>query len=162
LIPKYFHKKKLRRFRDYNEKVTDLDPRFTSLKPRHDLVLVRVYLKSFEEVDGIQPTMVDLLKVTTGQDRSLLHGWINNPFPFAEKGVVVAAPEGSDLKTGDKILLKDRPVSIIGDKDNALPVVNNAFIHPEDADKYDSYPVDPSDPNYGYLAISEYEIIFKY
>jgi hypothetical protein len=42
LDSKVFSQKEIEAFRDYNEKVTDLDPRFTSLKPRHDLVLVRV------------------------------------------------------------------------------------------------------------------------
>lgn len=148
----------------YNETINTLDEKYTTLIPRFD-VLVRAFVNPMKVIDGvILPNSIPV-KAPTQSGVSIV-GTMDNPFPYAKKAVVVALPNNSEhtgLSVGDIVYLNDSPVTAkaVGKGDNAVAMIPNSFVHPENADKYPleaPIPTDPSSEDYGYLLVKPFDI----
>lgn len=149
---------------EYNEKVLDLDPYYTSLKMRRD-ILVRVFVRPMQRSDnGVLIPNKAQIKIPTNAGVGAI-GYTDNRYPYESKAVIVALPEGiKDLKVGMIVGLTNAPVMAIpaGRGNDVILQIPKAFIHPEQRGRYVEEvigtPEDASDPNYGYLAISDFDI----
>ena len=148
------------KLKDYNKGITTIDKTYSSLTPRFR-VLVRAYVKDINEEElnmgGVMP-----IPVPSNSGKGNI-GFTESPWPFTNKVIVVATPEGSDLKEGD-ILIYDKEVvvGIQGQGQNVMLKVNNAFVHPDHKNDYMSgYPIDPEDVNYGYLLVNDFDLTVK-
>ena len=149
---------------EYNSRILDLDEKYSSLKFRNK-ILVRVFVRPMQTTDnGVMiPNKAQIKVPTTAGYGSF--GYVDNPYPYENKAVIISLPEGvEDLKVGDIIGLGNNPVNavLIGKGAEAMIQLPKAYIHPDDRAKYIEsivgVPEDPSDPNYGYLAVDNYEI----
>lgn len=160
-----FSEEQNEKLKRYNENIMNFDPKYTELIPRFN-VLVRVFVTPMEigESGVIKPNTVPVQAPTQSGVSTL--GYMNNPFPFSTKAVIVSVPEEiKDLNTGDIVALSKKQVigQPIGRGDNARIVIPNVFLHPDEASKYsadETMPHDPEDPNYGYMEIKPYDIPF--
>lgn len=147
----------------YNEKVAELDPKYSSLKFRNQ-ILVRVFVRPMVKDDNgvLLPNRAPVYAQT--QSGLGVIGEMENPYPYENKAVLVCVPDKpgyEDLKQGEIVYLKDNPVRAIsvGKGDRAEIRIPNSFIHPDDRSKYMTAAAeDPSDPNYGYVKVDNYEI----
>lgn len=152
------------KFIDYNEKVTELDEMYTSLKMRHD-ILVRVFVRPMQKTEhGTMIPNKTAIQVSTNVGLGKLMA-MDNPLPYEPKAVIVSVPDGiTNLKVGQIVGLREDPVKgiPIGKGENAVVQIPKGFIHPDERSKYQEAitgtPEDPTDRNYGYLAINEYDI----
>lgn len=144
---------------EYNKTIADFDPLYSNLKPRFK-VLVRCYTNEIKKDENglIVPNTIPVpIKTKSG------HGdiaFVETPWPYAKKVVVVAAHPNSDLKKGDVVTLDKNPITAaLGNGNNALLAVSNGFVHPDESGKYSSgFPTDPQDKNYGYLLVADYDL----
>lgn len=149
----------------YNENIHQLDEDYASLKPLSN-VLIRVMVNPMEEDENglLKPNTVPV-KVETNNGVGI-SGFVQNPFPFSQKAIVVAKPESvTQFNVGDIVILTNAPViGVKGRGDEAVLKIPNKFIHPDYAGKYfmEIPPQDPTDKNYGYLLVNPYDISFIY
>jgi hypothetical protein len=161
----YFNEEENQKLVEYNKKVTEIDPLYSKLTPRFDL-LVRVFVNPLEEKDGILIPNTIAVRSQTKAGPGFA-GIIENRFPYSRKAVVISVPdEITDLKSGDIIYLSETPVQAkaLGTGNNAVTIIPNKFVHPDEAYKYSAVqpiPVDPTDPNYGYLLVKPYDAKVK-
>lgn len=150
----------------YNEEIYNINPKYSSIKPRFD-VLVRVFLKEvYKDESGLLLPHTLPVKVPTQSGIPGTHvGYVENPFPYSQKAVVVSVPsEITDIAPGDTVYLNKMQVvaHTEGKSDNAFIDIPNKFVHPDESNKYFSgVPYDPADDNYGYLLIPSYDIKIK-
>jgi len=146
----------------YNENIKTFHPRYTSINPRFNEVLVRAYLKELtQDENGLYSSNMEFLPVKT-QNKIADHAFTPNPFPLTRKAVVVALPKNynGDLKEGQDVYLRHRPVVIAqGKAKDGIIVIENAFVHPDKKQDYlNGFPESPDDENYGYLMVDDYGI----
>jgi len=161
-----FNEEQNEKLKEYNKNITDFSDKYLEVSPRFD-VLVRCFVRPMEvgENGVLKPNVADV-EIATRSDVGSLYK-MPNPFPYTNKAVVVATPdEVTDIKKGDIVILSNTPAkgTPIGKGDEAIITIPNAFIHPDEAHKFDvmnPVPVDPTDENYGYLLVKPYDIKFK-
>lgn len=141
----------------YNTLIEDLDPRFTSLTPVSK-VLVRVFLKELTVENGVYIPNTTFVKLPTHQGSGYV-GEVQNPFPYSKKAIVVAAPESTDFKAGQIVILSANPITAVstGSGKEATITIPASFTHP-DIDI--ELTPDVNNPNYGYLLVDRYAIEF--
>lgn len=150
----------------YNELIYNINPKYSELKPRFD-VLVRVFLKPvYKDESGLMmPHTLPVRIPTNASVPGASIGFVENPFPYSQKAIIVSIPEEvKDLKQGDIVFLSKTQVvaHVEGKSENALIDIPNKFVHPDEVSQYFSgVPYDPSDDNYGYLLIPSYDIKIK-
>ena len=91
---------------EYNNRVKDINPKYSSLK-MNTSILVRcfAYEPSISEAGIVEPIKAVVpVKTPSGQ---YVHHYVENPFPFSQKAIVIATPPNSSFKTGDIVLLKE-------------------------------------------------------
>lgn len=153
------------KLKKYNENIADFNELYTSIKPRFN-VLVRAFVQPMEEGENgvLKPNTVEVALPTKAGVGDV--GTMTNPYPFIPKAVVVAVPEEvKDIKPGDVVTLSQRQVvgRPMGRGNNAMVIIPNSFVHPNELHKYppeSPVPYDPSDYNYGYMEIKPYDINF--
>ena len=150
------------KLKTYNENIGDFDKMYSSVVPRQR-VIVRAFTKEIGAgEDGlISNTLIPIPIPAKSGPGSI--GYIESPWPFSKKVIVVSAPPESDLKSGDVVMYdKDIVTGIIGSAENVMIKVNNGFVHPDEQDRYFSgSPTDPTDKNYGYLLVHDFDLIVK-
>lgn len=140
----------------YNQGLTTLDPKYTSVKPLHE-ILVRFYLHEPTVVGGLVMPFKEFVPVPTksgvGSSTEL-----ETDFPFADKAVIVSAPDSNPLKPGDivKTSRKATQLLVLGTGANALIKIEQSFVHPDSMLHYP--PTDISNQHYGY-ALIQYHLI---
>lgn len=153
-----FTKKEVKEFIDYNESITTLDEKYSTLSFRNRMVLVRMFIKDFtQKSDSLHYSKMEYLKIASGIDDSVIYDEFPNPFPFTRKAVVVSS-NIKDLSPGKIVALHEKPTVVLQKQDQGYPVIRGGFIHPSDEDDYMTPPQDPKDPNYGYVLINEQNI----
>lgn len=150
-----------RKLVEYNASISTLDPDYLQLIPRND-VLVRVFVKELEKTEaGLYLPNKAQVQVPTRSGVGII-GEMESPYPYSQKAVVVSVPPYiTDLKAGDVVILASPTVlgTPVGQGDDAMITVRYGFTHP---DFYSErhLPADPSNKNYGYLAVPSTEIKF--
>lgn len=146
----------------YNTTVTEIDPTYAKVTPVAD-VLVRVFVHPMEEENGVlKPNSIPV----EGQTKSGVGviGYMENSFPYSQKAVVVSTPKDNEtFNVGDIVYLAASQIKAkaVGKGDNAMIMIPNKFVHPDEANKYpieQPLPIDPSDSNYGYLLVRPFDI----
>ena len=147
---------------EYNNSIENFDSKYLALQPRFR-VLVRTFVKELQKDDNglIIPNTIPIPIPSQSGIGEI--GFVDSPWPFSQKVIVVSAPESSSLQRGDICMVENSPVTgILGKGKNVMLKVNNSFVHPDEQDKYlGGVPTDPSDPNYGYLLVNDYDLILK-
>ena len=158
-----FNEENNHKFVTYNENIKELSDKYTSIIPRFD-VLVRAFVNPMKSIGGVLMPNTVPVKAPTKNGVSVV-GTMDNPFPYAQKAIVVSVPdsEKDNLSVGDIVYLNEAPVSAkaVGKGDNAVVMIQNKFVHPDNADKYPveaPIPVDPLSEDYGYLLVKPYDI----
>ena len=140
----------------YNKELTQLDPLYTSIKPLHE-ILVRFYLHEPTKVGELVMPFKEFVPVPTnsGVGKSTE---LETDFPFADKAVVISAPESNPLKPGDivKTSRKATQLVMLGQGANAMIKIEQSFIHPDS--KMHLPTSDISNQHYGY-ALIQYHLI---
>jgi hypothetical protein len=148
---------------DYNDNILNINGEYESIECRFK-VLVRVFTKTLvKDENGLIVPNTIMLPIPT-QNGVGNYGFVESPWPYSNRAVVIAAPNESTLSKGDIILLDKDPVTgIIGTGKNVMLKIPNSFVHPNHVDKYfGGVPTDPKDPNYGFLLVNDYDIILKF
>jgi len=158
-----FTEKEVEDFGKYNERIAQLDPQYSELRPRNRKVLLRVFTKDFSnQMDGVLVhSKTDFLPIKSGVNAGIIYDDFPNPYPFTRKAVVIATEVG-DLEQGDIVSMVGKPVVGIGKQDNCFVQVQNAFIHPDYEENYNEYPQDSNDEHYGYILVDEQLIDIKF
>lgn len=146
----------------YNENITNIDPLYQNLQPRFK-VLLRCFVSEITKDENglIIPNTIPIpIPTKSGFGNMAV---VETPWPYSKKAVVIAAPEGSNLKQGDIVMLTKQPITgVIGNGNNAMLSVSDGFIHPDEAGKYAAgFPTDPNDKNYGFLLKADFDIDLK-
>lgn len=140
----------------YNNELRTLDPLYTSVKPLHE-ILVRFYLHEPTKVGNLVMPFKEFVPVPTnsGVGRS---AELETDYPFADKAVIVSAPESNPLKPGDvvKTSRKATQLVVLGTGANAMIKIEQSFVHPDAMMHLP--PTDISNPHYGY-ALIQYHLI---
>lgn len=148
--------------KQYNLNLTNLDSRYTSVKPIHK-VIVRCALNEPQVTEsGLVLPYKQLLSVQTNAGTGKV-GEYETDWPYSEKAIVVSVPDHiTSIKQGDIIQLSRDAVQnrVIGQGANAFPVVVNGFVHVDS--KHDVTPKDITDVDYGYVLVSISDITAKY
>ena len=144
--------------KEYNSKVTDLDPLYTSIKPLQQLVVRAFLIEPKVSETGLITPFKEALEVPTksgvGTTREYETDW-----PYNQKAVIVAVPSGThSLKVGDIVQLSPRAIQVAmkGKGNNVEPVIANGFIHVDSG--LFMPPKDLKDPHYGYVLIQHNDI----
>ena len=145
------------KIKKYNSSIRTLDSRFSSLDPISK-VMVRVFLKELVIENGVYIPNTTFVRLPTHQGAGYV-GEIQNPFPYSNKAIVVAAPESTPYKVGDIVVLSDNPIKAVptGSGKEATITIPASFMHP---DIEVELTPDLDNPNYGYLLIDRYAIEF--
>ena len=140
----------------YNNELTTLDPLYTSVKPLHE-ILVRFYLHEPTKVGNLVMPFKEFLPVPTpsGTGKSTE---LETDYPFADKAVIISAPESNPLKPGDvvKTSRKATQLVVLGTGAHARIKIEQSFVHPDAMMHLP--PTDISNPHYGY-ALIQYHLI---
>lgn len=140
----------------YNQNLTTLDPLYSSVKPLHE-ILVRFYLHEPTKVGELVMPFKEFVPVPTnsGVGKSME---LETDFPFADKAVVVSAPESNPLKPGDVIKTSRKATQLVmlGQGANASIKIEQSFVHPDSMMHLPTS--DISNPHYGY-ALIQYHLI---
>ena len=140
----------------YNQELTNLDPLYTSVKPLHE-ILVRFYLHEPTKVGSLVMPFKEFIPVPTnsGVGKSME---LETDFPFADKAVIVAAPESNPLKPGDivKTARNATKLLMLGTGANAVIKIEQSFTHPDSMLHLPT--TDINSPHYGY-ALIQYHLI---
>lgn len=149
--------------KDYNSKVTTLNPKYTSPKMMSQIVC-RVFLYEPNVLEGgtIEPVRTNF-KVPT-PNHQMINQTKESDYPYSLKAVVVNTPDGSySVKQGDIVQLKNDAIQIgvIGDSkrgyteivQNAYRPVSNVFSEPS---------TDLTHEDYGYILVNYQDIIAVY
>lgn len=146
---------------EYNSKVTDLDPVYSSVVPLQD-ILVRVFLVPTEkDENGLIVPIIKPLQIPT-KNNMATWGYLENPFPYSTKAVVVSVPtDYTLLKPGDIVQLSSDNIEakVVGASNDAQVEIKNGYMHPDAENK--AHSKDPLDVHYGYLLIPSYQIKAK-
>lgn len=149
----------IQKIQGYNKRVTIIDSKYSSLR-MNTSILVRcfAYEPVISEAGIVEPIKAVVpVKTPNGQ---YAHHYVENPFPFSQKAVVVATPSNSSFKTGDIVLLKEGALSLghTGDAKNGFDLfVGNSFQYPTDSPSSTVRDMDHVD--YGYVTIGYADII---
>lgn len=140
----------------YNKNITNLDPEYTSVIP-YTKILVRLFLRPMQKDENgfILPQERMLRVPTTAGVGDYAH--IPDPYPFANKAIVVATPETSSFTPGDVVLLTHNQTGVVNKGQDGMVVVPNAFIHPDLSSDLEM-PLDPSKRTYGYVWVNSQDI----
>lgn len=159
----FFTEEEIKNFTNYNDNLATLDPLYTQVQPLNRQLLVRVYLKDFNSNGTLATSKEEVLKVMTDSQHEAVYGLLPNPLPFSKKAIVVAAlnSEYDQVKQGDIVVLKEKPVIGVSKGKQGHFNIPKAFVHP-DHDTFDmGFPLDPNNQHYGYLLIYEQDISVK-
>lgn len=144
--------------KEYNGKVVELDPQYTSVRPLQQLIVRAFLIEPKVSESGLVTPFKEVLDIPThsgvGKAREYETDW-----PYNQKGVIVAVPTGmTSLKVGDIIQLNPRAIQIgmKGKGNNATPVVVNGFIH-VDSGLFEP-PKDVTNQHYGYVLIQPNDV----
>ena len=149
--------------KNYNNSLTTLDPTYSGIKPLNKII-VRCFLNEPVVLSsGLTLPYKEMLsyKTQSGQYKA---GEFETDWPYKDKAVVVAVPEGTTVvQPGDIIQLYPTAVDVrvIGQGNNIKPVVANYFVQ-VDSVNVKNAPTKISDPDYGYVLITLGDIIAKY
>ncbi len=139
--------------KEYNEKITELNPLYSSLVPRHK-VLVRIFAKELTITpDGLVLPNTQRVSIPTKAGYGTI-GEVENPYPYSRKAVVVAVPEYvKDLTPGMLVQLGEDQTRgmAIGAGAGAVITIPNCFTHHSFTEN--EPPIDPMNPHYGYLLV---------
>lgn len=140
---------------NYNNNITNLDPRYTCLIPLTSYI-VRIHIledqvKKIGESSIILPTNTWARKQTNA---GTIGDKIIDPFRFKATAVIVAVPEfEKQLQPGMIVhIVKPRPI-VDGD---SIVGFTNEYVHPDYNDS--QVPQTPTDIDFGYAIISRQEI----
>ena len=151
-------------FTQYNERVTQLDPMYTSLAPRGRDVILRLMVKDFtvKNDDVLIESKMDFIPVKSGANSSIVYMQVPSPYAFTRKAVVISVPnEHFDIKPGDTVVLREKLQIGFKNQDQGEVSVQGAFVHPDYEDNYTHVPEDPNDPHFGYVIVDESLINIK-
>jgi len=145
---------------EYNKNITNFHEAYKTTQPLHK-VLCRVYAAPLSKTPGgmIIPNQAPIqVQTKSGVGTQ----WIDDPFSFTTKAVVVASPTHNSLEQGDLVVLTMDALQkqVMGQGQEAEPFIANSFIHP-DVSTDVTTPSDPSNDNYGYFLIDPFKIITK-
>ncbi len=145
----------------YNTSVTTLDTDYASLTPTSK-ILVRVFLhEPNKSEDGLFEPYKQLIPVQTNANVGTLYH-IESPFPYSNKAVIVAVPDGyTSIQPGNIVQLESNPIKPIasGNGANAIVQIPHGYMHVTAPSL--EIPRDPTNKHYGYLLIPYHEISVK-
>jgi hypothetical protein len=144
--------------KEYNAGLHNLDEDYKALKPLSK-ILLRVFCKTSYKTKEGTLVMPDVNIPVATQSGYGSHHFIQSPYPYANKAVVVSVPKGYEtLKPGDIVGLERSPIhaEAVGRGSDAHVVIRGAFVHPDS--NLTSLPIDPRDKHYGYILVDYFEI----
>ena len=142
---------------DYNNTITELDKRYTSIKPTRS-ILVRVFAKMPAISDsGLLIDQPIKVPIQTINGRGI-QGYTQSPYPVTDKAIVVSVPEAYEYtyKQKDIVQLGDIPVRCPFPGDSTV-VPMYAYTHPDYPNEF--VPTKVTDKDYGYYLVPENLIV---
>lgn len=146
---------------DYNSKVLELNPKYTSLIPLQHIIVRCFLLETVRTESGIiiPPKVIVDIPTNTGVGKK---GEVESPFPFSRIAVIVAVPPSyknnpdSPYKVGTRCMLDGSPLKATVQGDGVLFDLPSGFTHPE----WDQlqFPTDFENEHFGYLKVSYRDI----
>ena len=154
-----YNEETVKKIKDYNTKVTDLDTDYTGFTPRTGII-VRVFLHE-PKVEGnivIPYTQPIVIKTQNGLAQV---AETESPYPYSKKAVVVSLPEViKDLKVGDIVQIENEVTKgypIGGGRSAAIAIPKAFTLYTYDKPS-NTPPTDPNHKHYGYLKIDSRDI----
>lgn len=145
------------KLRDYNDRITDIDPDYASFKP-YDKILLRLYARPLSRNEsGLVKPHFEMIRISTSAGYGDI-GRMMSPWTFAKKAVIVALPDvdyiTSRFEVGDTVVLNENQIlaKAVGKGDEGYVDVPNKFFHP-DFYEGNMMPINPEDKNYGYVLL---------
>jgi hypothetical protein len=158
-----FSEEEIKDYTAYNEKVTELDPVYSSLTPLHKNVILRLIVKDFNKKrdDVLVYSKNDVIPVQSGVNKEIIYMSVPSPYPFTKKAVVVSVNKFCELVPGDLVSLKEKLQIGFKSQDQGYVSVQGGFVHPDNEEDYDNMPEDSKDQHFGYVMLSEDAINLK-
>lgn len=141
----------------YNKELEDLDPDFASFKPTSKVLVRAAVVEPFVDESGL--IYANMATVAVNTPNGMTHKEIEQPYGFANLAVVVAAPEHSPYKQGDKVMLSFKAIQCesFGNTKIGFKIVPaNAFLKPTVINS--EIPKKVTEKDFGYLLVNAYEI----
>lgn len=151
--------------KEYNARLTTLDPLYASLEPQYGFIL-RCFVFTGDEYASENSSLVigdyGLPKVQVSHERGkeFIKEEIVDPYAYRGNAVIVAVPNGEPFyKPGDLVQL-DPPTTIAPFPGRNFVVPKFSYLHPNS--KNPDVPKDLSDPDFGYVIVNRSQIILRY
>lgn len=151
----------------YNEKVTALNPKYSTLQPNAGFIL-RCFILTGDE--GLKDSNLIVgteglpkVKVKTRAEVGNVRGgqWkeVTDRYAYKGKAVIVAVPNvETDYKPGDIVQI-NAPITHCPQEESDFQVVDQWYLHPDS--KHVVPPYDVTDEDFGYILISRSQIILR-
>lgn len=147
----------------YNEKVTELDPKYSTLQPNAGFIL-RCFIMTGDEgmrddsalIIGTEGLPKIPVKTRNGQ---AIWREVTDKFAYRGKAVIVAAPSvETDYQPGDIVQI-NAPRTACPLPESDFQIVEQAYLHPDS--KHLNPPTDVTDEDFGYVLVSRAQIILR-
>jgi hypothetical protein len=157
----YLSQEELESIIAYNNNITTLDEDYARVQPMSKILVRSFLLEPNKSEHGLLEPHKQLISIPTNAGVGSLME-IESPFPYSDKAIIVAVPEGyTSIKPGDIVQLESNPIKPVtqGHGANATIFIPHSYMHPDA--KSLEIPRNSSDKHYGYLLIPYHEISTK-
>lgn len=147
----------------YNEKVTELNPKYSTLQPNAGFILRCFILNGDEGMSDSSSLIIGKegfpkIPVKTRNGQAIWQEVVDK-YAYRGKAVIVAVPSvETDYKPGD-IVQVNTPRTACPLPESDFQIVENAYLHPDS--KHINAPSDVTDEDFGYILISRSQIILR-
>lgn len=147
----------------YNEKITELDPKYSTLQPNAGFIL-RCFIMTGDEGMNDSSSLIigteglPKIPVKTRNGQAVWREVVDK-FAYRGKAVIVAVPSvESDYKPGDIVQI-NAPRTACPLPESDFQLVEQAYLHPDS--KHINAPTDVTDEDFGYVLVSRSQIILR-
>ena len=144
--------------KEYNEKIYDLNPKYSELIPLHEIIIRCKVLEVERSPQGLLLPPVVKVDIPTNSGVGKI-GEVDSPYPYKKEAVIVAVPPSyadnpdSPYKVGSTVLLSSSPLKVVAtNKEGTNFNLPQSFTHPDW--NHLMPPTDMENEHYGYLMVS--------
>lgn len=147
----------------YNEKITELNPKYSTLQPNAGFIL-RCFIMTGDEGMNDSSSLIigteglPKIPVKTRNGQAVWREVVDK-FAYRGKAVIVAVPSvETDYKPGDIVQI-NAPRTACPLPESDFQIVEQAYLHPDS--KHINAPTDVNDEDFGYVLVSRSQIILR-
>lgn len=149
--------------KEYNSKITQLDPKYSTLEPNAGFILRCFVLQGDEGMRDDSSLIIGTeglpkIPVKTRNGQAIWQEVVDK-FAYRGKAVIVAVPSvETDYKPGDIVQI-NAPRTACPLPESDFQIVEQAYLHPDS--KHINAPTDVNDEDFGYVLVSRSQIILR-